>query len=54
MFEQAVPLLSLGDFTAVSAALSRRAEGRRPDQFGLFQQRPPSPLGGAVVGAGGD
>lgn len=40
----------LGDLTAVSAALCRRAERLRPDQLGFFQQRPSSPLGGALVG----
>lgn len=50
------PVQLLGYFTAVPAALCRRAERRRPDQFGLLQQRPSGPLGGAVVsgGVGGD
>lgn len=47
--------LLLRYFAAVSAALCSRAEGRRPDQFGFFQQRPSGPLCGAVVGGtGGD
>lgn len=44
----------LGYFTAVSAALCRRAERRRSEQFGFFQQRPSSPLSGAVVRVGDD
>lgn len=44
----------LGYLTAVSAALCRRAERLRSEQFGFLQQGPSGPLGGTVMRAGGD